>query len=74
VFVCATHKAGKVLLVGFRINRWGNSSQVLGSPFRVKDKEGIEDSKTSLKRLVFPSHCQFESKFWVTPDEGDAFV
>jgi hypothetical protein len=50
-------------------------SQVQGSTFRVKDKEGIdEDPKASLKRLVFPSNCQFVSKFWITPDEADAFV
>jgi hypothetical protein len=49
-------------------------SQVQGSTFRVKDKEGIEDPKASLKRLIFPSNYQFGSKFWVTLDEADAFV
>jgi hypothetical protein len=30
-------------------------SQVQGSTFRVKDKEGIEDPKSPLKMLIFPS-------------------
>jgi hypothetical protein len=34
-------------------------SQVQGSPFRVKDKEGIKEPKP---------------KFWIRPDEADAFV
>jgi hypothetical protein len=50
-----------------------NRSQVQRSTFRVKDKEGIEDPKASLKRLISPSNCQFGSKFWITPDEADAF-
>jgi hypothetical protein len=54
--------------------KWSNRSQVHGSTFRVKDKEGIEDLKASLKRLIFPSNCEFGSKFWITPDEADAFV
>ena len=52
----------------------GNRSQVQGSTFRVKDKEGIEDPKSSLKMLIFPSNCQFGSKFWIRPDEDDAFL
>jgi hypothetical protein len=51
-----------------------NRSQVQGSTFRVKDKEGIEDPKASLKWLIFPRFCQFGSKFGITPDEVDAFV
>ena len=51
-----------------------NRSQVQGSTFRVKDKGIIEDPKASLKRLIFPSNCQFGSKFWITPDEADAFL
>jgi len=39
-----------------------------GSTFRVKDKEGIEDQKSSLKMLIFPSNCQFGSKFWIRLD------
>jgi len=49
-------------------------SQVQGSMFRVKDKEGIEDPKSSLKMLISPSNCQFGSKFWIKPDEADAFL
>ena len=52
---------------------WGNRSQVQGSTFRVKGKEGVEDPKASLN-LIFLSNCQFGSKFWITPDEAGAFV
>jgi hypothetical protein len=52
----------------------GNRSQVRGTTFRVKDKEGIEGQKSSLKMLIFPSNCQFGSKFWIGPDEDDAFL
>ncbi len=47
----------------------------MGDPvvFRVKDKVGIEDPKSSLKMLIFPNNCQFGSKFWIRPDEADAF-
>ena len=45
-----------------------------GSTFRVKDKEGSEDPKSSLKMLIFPSNCQFGSKFSIRPDEDDAFL
>ena len=55
-------------------NYSGNRSQVQGSTFRVKEKEGIEGPKASLKRLIFPSNCQFGSKFWITPEEADAFL
>ena len=51
-----------------------NRSQVQGSTFRVKDKEGIEDQKSSLKMLIFPSNCQFGSKFWIRPDKDDVFL
>jgi len=38
---------------GKRINQdIGNRSQVQGSTFRVKDKEGIKDPKFSLKMLI----------------------
>ena len=50
----------------------GNRSQVQSSTFRVKDKEGIEGPKSSLKTLIFPNNCQFGSKFWIEPDEADA--
>jgi len=50
-----------------------NRSQVQGSTFRVKDKEGIEDPKSSIKMFIFPSNCQFGSKSWIRPDETDAF-
>jgi hypothetical protein len=52
----------------------GNRSQVQGSTFRVKDKEGIKDPKSSLKMLIFPNNGQFGSKFWIRPDEADAFL
>jgi hypothetical protein len=52
----------------------GNRSQVQGSTFRVKDKEGIKDLKSLLKMLIFPNNCQFGSKFWIRPDEADAFL
>jgi hypothetical protein len=42
--------------------------------FRVKEKEGIEDPKALLKRLIFPSNCQVGSKFWITLGEADAFL
>ncbi len=40
-----------------------NRSQVQDSTFRVKDKEGIEDSKSSLQMFIFPGNCQFSFKF-----------
>ncbi len=42
--------------------------------FRVKDKDGIEDPKPSLKTLIFPNNCQFGSKFWKRANEADAFL
>ncbi len=51
-----------------------NRSKVQGSTFKVKDKGGIEDPKSSFKMLIFPSNCQFGSKFWIRPDETDAFL
>jgi len=51
------------------INR--NRSQDQGSTFRVK---GIEDSKSSLQMFIFQSNCQFGFKFWIRPDETDAFL
>jgi hypothetical protein len=51
-----------------------NRSQVQGSTFRVKDKEGIEAQKLSLKMLIFQSNWQPGSKFWIRPDEADAFL
>jgi hypothetical protein len=42
--------------------------------FRVKDKNGIEGPKSSLKMLIFPNNCQFGSKFWIRLDEADAFL
>ena len=47
---------------GFRVER-----------FRVKDKEGIKDPKSSLKMLISQNICQFGSKFWIRSDEADAF-
>jgi hypothetical protein len=51
-----------------------NRSQVQGSTFKVKGKEGIEDPKSSLKVLISPNNCHFGSKFWIRPDETDAFL
>jgi hypothetical protein len=51
--------------------KFRNRSQVQGSTFRVKDKQGINDPKPSLKMLIFPN-CQFGSKFWMRSDEVDA--
>jgi len=39
----------------------------------VKDKEGVENPKSSLKMLISPSNCQFGFKFWIKPDEDDVF-
>jgi hypothetical protein len=52
----------------------GNRSQVQGSTFRVKDKEGIKDPKSSLKMLIFPNNCQYGSKLWIRLDDPDAFL
>ena len=41
---------------------------------RVKDKEGIEDPKSSFIVLIFPSNCQISSKYWIGPEEADAFL
>ncbi len=35
---------------------------------------GIEGQKSSLKMLIFPSNCQFGTKFWIRPDEDEAFL
>ncbi len=51
-----------------------NRSKVQGSTFKVKNKEGLKDSEPSLRILIFPSNCQFGSKFWIRPDETDAFL
>jgi hypothetical protein len=53
---------------------FSNRSQVQGSTFRVKDKEEVKDPKSSLKMLILPNNCQFGSKFWIGPDEADAFL
>ncbi len=39
------------------------TTQVQGSTFRVKDKDGIEDPKASLKMLISSNNCQFGPKF-----------
>ena len=38
-------------------------SSVAESHTRVKNKEGIEDPKSSLKMLILQNNCQFSSKF-----------
>ena len=30
--------------------------------------------KAGLKILISPSNCQFNSKYWIGPDEADAFL
>jgi hypothetical protein len=30
--------------------------------------------KAGLKMLISPNNCQFGSKFWIRPDEADAFL
>jgi len=54
----------------------GQGSQVWarGSTFRVKDKDGIEDPKFSIKMLIFQNNCQFGLKSWIRSDEADAFL
>jgi hypothetical protein len=52
----------------------GNRSQVQGSTFRVKDKNGIEDPKLSIRMFIFQNNCQFGFKFWIRPDEADTFL
>lgn len=42
--------------------------------FRVKDKDRIEDPKPSLKMLITQNNNQLGSKFWISPDEADAFL
>ena len=42
-----------------------NRSQVQGSTFRVKDKDGIEDLKFSIKMFIFQNNCQFDFKSWI---------
>ncbi len=54
-----------------RINR--NRSEVQGSTFRVKGKEGIEYPQSSLNMVILSSNCQFGSKFWIRPVEDNAF-
>jgi hypothetical protein len=58
----------------FRLRLRLKGSEVQGSRFRVKDKEGIKDPKFSLKMLILPNNCQFGSKFWIRPDKADAFL
>jgi hypothetical protein len=55
-------------------NECCNRSQVQGSTFRVKNKKGINYPESTLKILILPSNCQFDSKFWIRPDEADAFL
>ena len=53
---------------------WSKRSQVQGSTFRVKGKEGIEDPKSSLNMVISQSNCKFGSKFWIRPVEDDVFL
>jgi hypothetical protein len=58
----------------FRSDTNYSSSVVRSSTFRVKDKDGIEDPKCSLRMLFSPNNCQFGSKFWIRPYEADGFL
>ena len=60
-----THNPTKITVVFKPIGNTNpsNRSQVQGSTLRVKDKEGIKDPKSWLKRLISPNNCQFGSKF-----------
>ena len=49
----------------------GNKS-VTVHRFRVKDKEGIEDLKSSLQMLLFPSNCQFGFKHRIRSAKDDS--
>jgi hypothetical protein len=40
----------------------------------LRTKKDIKDPKFSLKRLILPNNYQFGSKFWIRPDEADAFL
>ncbi len=53
--------------------KYCNRSQVQGSTFRVKDKDGVEDPKSSSKMLISRNNCQFGFKFWIRPNEAEAF-
>ena len=46
--------------------------------FRVQ-RSGLRTKKAKnlqswLKILIFPNNCQHGSKFWIRPDEADAFI
>jgi hypothetical protein len=40
----------------------------------LRTKKDIKDPKSSLKMLISPNNCQFGFKFWIRPDEADAFL
>jgi hypothetical protein len=40
----------------------------------LRTKKDIKDPKSSLKMLISPNNCQFGFKFWIRPDETDAFL
>ena len=72
LFPSVVSEKGLSTVCGGKGNRY--RSKVLGSTFRVKDKEGIKDPKFSLKVLILPNNFRFGSNFWIRPDEADAFV
>jgi len=55
-------------------NIFCNRSRFQRATFRVKDKDGIDDPKSSSKMLIFPNNYQFCPKFRIRPDEADAFL
>jgi hypothetical protein len=60
-------------------NHDGDLNRVTVHRFRVqrsglRTKKVIKDPKFSLKMLIFLNNCQFGSKFWIRPDEADAFL
>jgi hypothetical protein len=57
-----------------RLNKITKEQAIIGSGFKVQDKEGIKDSKSWLKRSSLPNNCQFGSKFRIGPDQADVFL
>ncbi len=45
------------------MQKTGNRSQVQGSTFNVKDREGIKVPEVLVKMLISPNNCQFDSNF-----------
>ncbi len=82
-YLCRSKKLNSHLFFGNPLYHWlsghckkfrnYSGSGVQGSTFRVKDKDGIEDPKSSSKMLISSSNCQFGSKSWIRPYKADTF-